>query len=123
MKTSGIDFLVTCTWRSPEEQSALWAKGRTYKAGIWSVTDSKKVVTWVQAGNSAHNFMVAGKPAALAFDIVVLIDGKPQWDARHPSWKLAIQHGKDAGLKNLFPKESAHFEYPNWRKVGLVKNK
>ena len=116
MRTSGIQFVVTCTYRSAEEQDSLFAQGRTLKAGVWTVTNSKKVVTWVRGGNSAHNVKKDGKPAAMAFDIVIVTAGKLNWDSAHKDWQLAIQHGKDSGLRNLYPKEAAHFEVPNWRK-------
>lgn len=116
-----VDFIVTCTWRSLEEQEALWERGRKFKNGIWSIADREKVVTWVRPGNSAHNFMVEGKPAALAFDIAILTRGKLNWDTRQPEWETARQLGKKVGLNNLFPKESAHFEYPDWRTVGIIK--
>jgi peptidoglycan L-alanyl-D-glutamate endopeptidase CwlK len=122
MRTSGIQFIVTCTYRSPEEQNSLFAQGRTFKAGVWTVTNSKMVVTWVQAGNSAHNVKKDGKPAAMAFDIVVITDGKLNWDSRHKYWMFAIQHGTDCGLRNLYPKEAAHFEIQNWKKI-IAENK
>lgn len=107
-KTSGIDCFVTCTHRSNKEQAELYAQGRT-KPG--------NKVTKAKPGQSAHNNEDKGKPAALAFDIAIMINGKLNWDAENPTWQLAIQHGKDAGLKNLFPYESAHFEHPDWKQL------
>ena len=88
-KSAGLDILLTCTYRSGDEQNALYAQGRT-KPG--------KIVTRARAGQSAHNFVLAGKPASKAFDIVPLVDGKPCWDAKHPAWAQAGKIGMDLGL-------------------------
>ena len=47
----GIDILVTCTYRSDEEQARLYAQGRT-KPGL-KVTNAKP-------GQSMHNFRFNG---------------------------------------------------------------
>ena len=66
----GIDVLTTCTYRSNEEQNDLYAQGRT-KPG--------KIVTKAKAGQSKHNYTINGKPAAKAFDVVPLRNGKLIW--------------------------------------------
>ena len=70
-----VDVLVTCTWRSGVEQSELYAIGRT-KPG--------RRVTNAKAGESRHNnvlFIAGGEtPAALAFDAVPLLHGKPIYE-------------------------------------------
>ena len=60
----GIDILIYCTYRSPEEQDELYAQGRT-KSG--------RVVTNARGGDSFHNWRCA-------FDFVPLVAGKPAWD-------------------------------------------
>lgn len=67
---AGLDILVTCTWRSRTEQQDLYDSGRT-KPG--------KIVTNAKPGQSAHNFTMEGRPAALALDIVPMRHGKPVW--------------------------------------------
>ncbi len=86
---AGLNILVTCTWRSNEEQNELYAQGRT-KPG--------KIVTRARAGQSAHNYTVGGKPASKAFDIVPLVNGKPCWDAKNEAWAKAGKIGMDLGL-------------------------
>lgn len=86
----GIDFLFTCTYRSPEEQNDLYAQGRS-KPG--------KIVTNAQAGQSKHNFMVGVFPASKAFDVVPLRNGKPVWNATDPLWKTLGFIGKSIGLE------------------------
>ena len=66
----GAEVLVTCTYRSGEEQDELYAQGRT-KPG--------RIVTWAKAGQSKHNITLNGLPAAQALDIVPLRHGKPVW--------------------------------------------
>lgn len=108
MKNAGIDFIVTCTYRSDEEQTALYAQGRTVKGAI---------VTNAKAGESKHNAVTLdGLPASKAFDIVIIKNGKPDWDIKNPDWKKAGMIGKSIGLEwagdwTSF-KEYPHFQLP-----------
>ena len=86
----GIDLLVTCTYRSNEEQATLYALGRTAKG---------RVVTNALPGESKHNNMEGGAPASLAFDVVPLVAGKPMWDASNPVWQVVGSLGESVGLK------------------------
>jgi peptidoglycan L-alanyl-D-glutamate endopeptidase CwlK len=86
----GIDLLITCTWRSDEEQAALYAQGRT-KPG--------KIVTGARPGQSRHNVMKGGKPASRAVDVVPLENGKCMWDPSHPSWARIAEIGEGLGLE------------------------
>ena len=64
-----LDVLIICTYRAQIEQDALFAQGRT-KPG--------RIVTW--APTSEHSRADAdGLPAARAFDIAVLRNGKIIW--------------------------------------------
>lgn len=74
---SGINVLITCTWRSPEEQTQLYAQGRTAPG---------RIVTNAKAGQSEHNFMLNGKSASKAFDIVPVTQGRAVWDTSAPEW-------------------------------------
>lgn len=101
----GIDILVTCTYRSNKEQSDLYARGRTAPG---------KIVTYALPGQSKHNNMEGNKPASLAFDIVPLVSGKPNWNSSDPVWQVLGSIGKSVGLKwagdwKRF-KEYPHFE-------------
>lgn len=88
-KNMGIDVLVTCTYRSNEEQKVLYAIGRTSPG---------RKVTNALPGESKHNNMEGGAPASLAFDVVPLVMGKPMWDASNPVWKVLGGIGKSVGL-------------------------
>ncbi|ASJ25332.1 M15 family metallopeptidase [Laribacter hongkongensis] len=68
---AGLDILITCTYRSNEEQNQLYAQGRNGKPGS-RVTNAK-------GGQSEHNNTIQGQPASRAFDIVPLVNGKPVW--------------------------------------------
>jgi peptidoglycan L-alanyl-D-glutamate endopeptidase CwlK len=61
MREEGQDFVLTCTYRSQEEQNELFEIGRT-KTG--------KKVTWIK--NSKHT-------ERKAFDIAILKNGKISW--------------------------------------------
>lgn len=106
-RAAGIDLLVTCTYRSNEEQAALYAIGRT-KPG--------RIVTNAKPGRSTHNNTLNGKPAALAVDVVPARDGKPVWSASDPVWKRVGEIGEKVGLEwagrwTTF-REYPHFQHP-----------
>ena len=105
-KAQGLDLLVTCTYRSKEEQDALYAQGRT-KPG--------KKITNAQAGESPHNF-------SLALDFVPIVDGKPMWNDEHPAWRtagnLCPAYGLEWGGSWSRFRDMPHVQVPNWR--GLI---
>jgi len=98
-KDSGIDLLVTSTYRDDESQNALYAQGRT-TAG--------KIVTNAKAGESFHNYRCA-------VDVVPIINGKPVWDTSYQVWQTIGRLGKEAGLEWAGDwvkfKEYPHFQY------------
>ena len=61
---AGVQFLVTSTYRSQEEQDVLYQQGRTTPG---------KIVTWTH--HSRHT-------ERDAFDVCVLKQGKPVWDVK-----------------------------------------
>ncbi len=87
MHEAGIPFMITCTYRSQEEQDALYKLGRT-KPG--------KIITWTK--HSRHT-------KRTAFDIAILQDGKPCWNIKAdvnedqiPDYEEAGKIGESAGL-------------------------
>jgi peptidoglycan LD-endopeptidase CwlK len=98
-QASGIDLLVTSTYRDDESQNALYAQGRT-TAG--------KIVTNAKAGESFHNYRCA-------VDVVPIINGKPVWDTSYQVWQTIGRLGKEAGLEWAGDwvkfKEYPHFQY------------
>ena len=88
MTEAGLDFIITCTKRTQEEQNELYAQGRT-KPG--------RKVTWTL--KSKH---IEGK----AFDILIIKNGKAQWDTNidtndneKSDWREAGEIGESVGLK------------------------
>lgn len=104
-KAAGLDILITCTYRSAVEQDQLYAQGRSRPGPR---------VTYARGGQSAHNFILHGKPAALAFDIVPLTKGKAIWDASHPAWQQAGEIGMALGLKWYGHPRAAFREFPHF---------
>jgi len=97
-KKSGIDILITCTYRDIAAQNALYAQGRTTLGHV--VTDAR-------GGQSFHQYCVA-------FDTVPIVNGKPIWD-NEQTW-LSIGHiGKCCGLEWagdwIHFKEKPHFQF------------
>lgn len=95
----GIDILIYCTYRSPEEQNGLYEQGRTTPGNI---------VTNARGGQSYHNFHCA-------FDWVPMVGGKPQWDNKALYLKAGIiaeSVGLEwAGRWTGKLKETAHCQY------------
>lgn len=104
----GVEVLVTCTYRSNAEQDALYEQGRT-KPG--------PIVTRARGGQSAHNFTIDGKPAAKAYDICPLVNGKCMWRGTHPSWQILGKIGMDLGLNWYGAPGSKFFEMPHFQLV------
>lgn len=100
-----IDILVTCTYRSNQEQDQLYAISRTIPG---------KKVTNAKAGQSKHNFTMNGKPAAKAFDVVPMMNGKPIWDASSPLWKRLGIIGNSLGLSWAGDWKGSMREYPHF---------
>jgi peptidoglycan LD-endopeptidase CwlK len=98
MKEAGIDYIVTCTYRSQSEQDALYAQGRTTPG---------KIVTWTH--HSKHT-------ERTAFDIVIMENGKPDWNTNNPGWQIAGDIGKLIGLDWggfwVKKKDYPHFQLP-----------
>ncbi len=95
MIKAGVDFIVTCTYRSQIEQEALWAKGRTQPGPI---------VTWTRASKHTER---------KAFDIALVVDGKITWATKDyllPG-KIAMKLGLDWGGAWARAKDYPHFQY------------
>ncbi len=88
-KEKGIDVLIYCTYRSPEEQEVLYMQGRLeqfgitleelnekrVRLGLWKLTEreAKRKITNAKPWQSFHQY-------GLAFDCVPLQGGKPDWN-------------------------------------------
>ena len=97
----GISVIVTCTYRSSEEQDKLYAQGRT---------DPGKIVTYACGGQSLHNCTLEGKPASKAVDLVFGTRKKVYWSG--PWWLLGMI-SKYFGLAwggDWKHKDNPHFE-------------
>lgn len=128
----GIELLVYCTFRSPEEQARLWRQGRDdltisrqivklrSRQGTAWVGDlieqvgrqpGARIVTNALPGSSAHNY-------GLAYDAVPILHGKPAWnDGRLLAMmgEIGEQVGLEwAGRWQRF-RETVHFQALNWR--------
>lgn len=82
----GLDLLITCTLRTNEEQSRLYAQGRTTPG---------RIVTHARAGQSFHNY-------GLALDFVPLVEGKPTWKTTGADlelWTLAGELAEEHGFE------------------------
>lgn len=125
---NGIHILVTCTYRSPDEQAALHAQGRSAlflvnelrkRVALPPITETanQKKVTNAKPGDSAHNFELSdGTPASTAVDFVPLIGGKPEWDADSPLWEKCGELAEQCGLEwsgrwKGSLREQAHVQY------------
>ena len=111
---AGLRVIIDCTYRSNEEQDALYAQGRT---------EPGEIVTHARGGQSAHNYCIGDTPAARAFDIAIYENETGElldWSPNSIHWKMAHQIGLDLGmvLGADWPApltDPPHFEFPNWR--------
>lgn len=106
----GIDILVTCTFRSPQEQDRLYAQGRQLPGPI---------VTNAKGGQSAHNYMFSdGRFASKAFDVVPLRGGKCVWGTQGHDldiWKKVGEIGVNLGLDWYGETGSKFIEFPHFQ--------
>lgn len=100
---------ITDGYRSNEEQTQLYALGRT-KPG--------KIVTYAKAGQSPHNY-------GLAFDIAFRRDGSKEarWDTLlyKSLAPLAKELCLEWGGNWLFFKDRPHYQLPNWKQISKQK--
>lgn len=127
-KDIGIEIMLTCTSRSLDEQSALYAQGRDdlntvnskrKLANMTPITDSenKYKVTWTM--NSKH-IVSDARPLAEAFDIVIVKGKTAQWSMKTnvnsndiPDYVEIANIGKSIGLKagaDFSSPDYPHFE-------------
>lgn len=87
-------LIVTCTYRSPEEQFRLYQQGRRLVNGQWMIDADPKtsIVTQVdgQSRLSQHNYH-----PSRALDFAVLVGNKITWNEREyiAVGKIALSHG------------------------------
>lgn len=111
----GVKVGLSCTYRSGEEQDALYEEGRTKPGSI---------KTHARAGQSPHNCTDPdGNPASRAFDFFVYMpDGiQLDWSGDSERWKKAIKIGQHLGLVSgsTFKsfKDNPHMEMPDWKDI------
>jgi peptidoglycan L-alanyl-D-glutamate endopeptidase CwlK len=94
MKSNDIDYILTCTRRTENDQKALFAQGRS-KPG--------KIVTWTL--NSKH---LTGD----AFDFCIMNNGKCDWSMLNKeAWETAVEIGKSLGLVQVVDSKGRVKEY------------
>lgn len=111
----GISLRVTHTLRTLDEQLHLYAKGRTFREGVWVVVNAGAIVTKAKPGASPHNY-------GLAFDIC-FAGADPYPDVDDPRWELLGKLGESIGLDwggplgagDKFTFDRPHFQRNNWR--------
>lgn len=93
--SAGLATKLVFTWRSPEEQNAIFAKGRD-DAG--NIIDHTKVVTNLRGDKSKHCCVIDGKPASQAFDFAIFEKGVYISDGTNVAYSKAGQIAKELGL-------------------------
>ncbi|MBX3479080.1 MAG: M15 family metallopeptidase [Caulobacter sp.] len=99
-RREGVDLRLWSGYRSPEQQAALYARGRTAPGA--RVTSAKR---------SVHT-------TGLAFDVVIYTNGKPDFDS--PNYQRVGAIGKSQGLVwggDWRTPDYPHFELPNAQRV------
>lgn len=95
-------LVVTCTYRSVEEQQRLYAQGRTVPGKIVTNIDGIRV-------KGMHNFTPSH-----AIDVAVSVNDEIQWSEPlyHPLVELAARHGLVSGGSWIHFKDWPHIEGP-----------
>jgi peptidoglycan LD-endopeptidase CwlK len=109
---SGIQLLVTCTYRDDAEQARLYAQGRTVPG---------RIVTNAKPGQSLHNLVAGGLPAARALDVVPMVGGKPVWGTKGADlalWMKVGEIGESCGLEWAGRWRGALREFPHFQFKG-----
>lgn len=106
-KFSGWQFFITDGFRSFEEQTKLYAQGRTALG---------KIVTNAKAGQSAHNY-------GLAVDCAFQKDKKLSYDPNMYAliYPIARKLGFELGADWTGLTDKPHFEHPQWEKISQGK--
>lgn len=116
-RSPGKYLVLTCVYRSPDEQLALFKQGRTLdSSGNWTIVDKSKVVTNVDGTKilGAHNY----KPSR-AIDVMVVDNqtGKPVWE--ESSYHCLLEIAKGVGLESgggwKSIKDWPHIEVPDYK--------
>ena len=97
----GIHPSITETYRSFERSDALYAQGRTKPGNI---------VTNAKGGQSIHNY-------SLAFDFVMLINGKMNWDV-DANWMKVVSVFKKYGWEWGGDWKGSLKDYPHFQKTN-----
>ena len=102
---AGIDVRIIFTYRTPEDQDALYAHGRTQPGAK---------VTNLTGTQSLHCFEINGKPASKAFDIGVFDHGRYITNGGDPRYLKAGEIGEKLGLiwggRWHDPHDPSHFQ-------------
>ena len=127
MYEKDLPFIITCTSRTISEQVVLFAQGRNpleyvnqlrKSIGFPLITETQnKVVTWTMKSRHLVNYVF---PKSRAFDICLLVSGKPSWDIKIsindneiPDYDEAGAIGESVGLKwggSFKKKDRPHYE-------------
>lgn len=89
MEALGFPMMVTAGVRSAEEQTRLYAKGRTAPG---------PVVTYLDGVKKKSNHQAKEDGFGHAVDCVFVVDGRPSWDLKLP-WHAYGAAAKALGLK------------------------
>lgn len=111
LKAAGIDVLITCTYRTAEEQQKLYAQGRTSPG---------KKVTNAKPGQSFHEYRVA-------LDLYPVVNGKPDFSGSHIDlWHKIAKAFKDEGFEWAYEwktfKEMPHFQMTKGHPLSYFQN-
>lgn len=106
-RQKGIEVLIYCTYRSPQEQEVLYLQGRLKQFGL-TVEElnrlRKRLGLWALSEREANRKVTNAKPwqsfhqYGLAFDCVPLHGGKPAWNDKG-AYAVLGQIAEEVGLE------------------------
>lgn len=125
LRRAPVRLLIVRVYAKPEEQFALWKRGRDYDSITKTWKPVGPVVTRAMPGQSPHEVVTAsGLPASVATDVIPVDNfGTPLWDTPDAIWQALYQvAGRFCGLDALgdpwgrfLAWDKGHFEEPSFR--------
>jgi hypothetical protein len=130
MDDAGLDFIITRTGSSNDEQKALYAQGRkTFleimelrtKAGMYpiGVEEASLVVTWTL---KSKHIIDKKHPKSRAFDIALVKEQKPHWNSKISINNNDIPDYTEIGLivESVGLKWGGRFKRPDYCHIELI---
>jgi peptidoglycan L-alanyl-D-glutamate endopeptidase CwlK len=111
---TGVEVFLTCSYRSPQEQTALYNQPFDHKDndGDGKVDEGDEKVTQAKAGQSPHNYL-----PSFAIDVAFKVNSKLDWSSKWFSSFSKYMSTTTIEWGGVWKfKDTPHYEVKNWNK-------